>query len=134
MCVRLPELPTGNRQGAAQAQRGLQAGGRSGRLSEDPGAGGGKRRKTSLSDEEKAAAEAEYKDLVAKRTDAFNLKQTFDPAHEKDKIRETAKLIKDLDGQIKAFKKKEEQLAHDRKAAAANDAAFNRSIRSSPPR
>ena len=85
-----------------------------------------KRRKTSLSDEEKAAAEAEYKDLVAKRTDAFNLKQTFDPAHEKDKIRETAKLIKDLDGQIKAFKKKEEQLAHDRKAAAANDAAFNK--------
>jgi len=85
-----------------------------------------KRRKTSLSDEEKAAVEAEYKDLVAKRTDAFNLKQTFDPAHEKDKIRETAKLIKDLDGQIKAFKKKEEQLAHDRKAAAANDAAFNK--------
>ncbi len=85
-----------------------------------------KRRKTSLSDEEKAAAEAEYKDLVAKRTDAFNLKQTFDPAHEKDKIRETAKLIKDLDEQIKAFKKKEEQLAHDRKAAAANDAAFNK--------
>ena len=85
-----------------------------------------KRRKTSLSDEEKAAAEAEYKDLVAKRTDAFNLKQTFDPAHEKDKIRETAKLIKDLDGQIKDFKKKEEQLAHDRKAAAANDAAFNK--------
>ena len=37
--------------------------------------------------------------------------QTFDPAHEKDKIRETAKLIKDLDEQIKAFKKKEEQLA-----------------------
>ena len=46
-----------------------------------------KRRKTSLSDEEKAQAEAEYKDLVAKRTDAFNLKQTFDPVHEKDKIR-----------------------------------------------
>ena len=56
-----------------------------------------KRRKTSLSDEEKAAAEAEYKDLMAKRTDAFNLKQTFDPAHEKDKIRETTRLIKDLD-------------------------------------
>ncbi len=84
-----------------------------------------KRRKTSLSDEEKAAAEAEYKDLMAKRTDAFNLKQTFDPAHEKDKIRETTRLIKDLDKQIKAFKKKEEQLAHDRKAAAASDADFN---------
>ena len=84
-----------------------------------------KRRKTSLSDEEKAQAEAEYKDLVAKRTDAFNLKQTFDPAHEKDKIRETARLISDLDDQIKAFKKKEEQLAHERKAAAANDTAFN---------
>lgn len=84
-----------------------------------------KRRKTSLSDEEKTQAEAEYKDLVAKRTDAFNLKQTFDPAHEKDKIRETARLISDLDDQIKAFKKKEEQLVRARKAAAANDTAFN---------
>ena len=84
-----------------------------------------KRRKTSLSDEEKAQAEAEYKDLVAKRTDAFNLKQTLDPAHEKDKIRKTAKLIKDLDDQIKAFKKKEEQLARERKASGSSDAAFN---------
>ena len=83
-----------------------------------------KRRRTSLSDEERAQAEAEYKELLAKRTDAFNLKQTFDPAHEKDKIRETARLISDYDEQLKALKKKETQLVKERKAAAAGDAAF----------
>ena len=39
-----------------------------------------KREKSSLSDEEKAAVEAEHKELVGKRTDTFNLKQTYDVA------------------------------------------------------
>ena len=85
-----------------------------------------KRQKTSLTDEERAKAEAEYADLMAKRTDAYNLKQTFDRSKEKDKIKETDRLINDYDEQIKALKKKEEQLAHDRKAAAANDTAYNK--------
>ena len=56
-----------------------------------------KREKTSLSDEEKAAVEAEYRDLVARRTDAFNLRQTFDRSREKDRIRETDRIISDYD-------------------------------------
>ncbi len=85
-----------------------------------------KREKSSLSDEEKAVVETEYKDLVGKRTDAFNLKQTFDRSKEKDKIKEADRLINDYDEQIKALKKKEEQLVRDRKAAAVNDTAFNK--------
>ena len=83
-----------------------------------------KREKSSLSDEERSAVEAEYKELVRKRTDAFNLKQTFDRSREKDKIKEADRVISDYDEQIKALKKKEEQLVHDRKAAAAADTAF----------
>lgn len=86
-----------------------------------------KREKTSLSDEEKAEVEAEYKDLVAKRTDAFNLKQTFDRSKEKDKIKETDRIISEYDEKIKALKQKEEKLVRDRKAAAAGDAAFQKS-------
>ena len=85
-----------------------------------------KREKSSLSDEEKAAVEAEHKELVGKRTDTFNLKQTYDRSKEKDKIKEADRLINDYDEQIKALKKKEEQLIQDRKAQAANDAAFNK--------
>ncbi len=86
-----------------------------------------KREKTSLSDEEKAAVEAEYRDLVARRTDAFNLRQTFDRSREKDRIRETDRIISDYDEKIRALKQKEEKLAHDRKAAAAGDTAFQKS-------
>ncbi len=85
-----------------------------------------KRAHSSLSDEEREQAKQEYNDLVAKRTNAYNLKQTFDRSSEKDKIRETDRLISDYDAQIKALKKKEEQMVRDRKAAAAGDAAFHK--------
>ena len=85
-----------------------------------------KRERSGLSEEEKAAVKQEYNDLVAKRTDAFNLKQTFDRSKEKDKIKETDRLINDYDEQIKALKKKEERLVQERKAAAAGDAAFHK--------
>ena len=85
-----------------------------------------KRQKASLSDEEKVKVEGEYKELMGKRTDAYNLKQTFDRRLEKDKIREADRIISDCDEKIKALKKKEEQLVRDRKAAASNDTAFQK--------
>jgi len=85
-----------------------------------------KRERTSLTEEEKAQFERELKELKDKRNNAFNLKQTFDPSKEKDKIHETGRLIKDLDNQIKAMKSKEEQAEKAKKAAAAGDAAFNK--------
>ncbi len=85
-----------------------------------------KRAKSSLSDEEKAEVENEYKDLMAKRTDAYNLKQTFDRRKEKDKIKETDQLISGYDNQIKELKKREEELIRKRKAAAAGDASYQK--------
>ena len=64
-----------------------------------------------LSDAEKAEAEKKVKELVDERTDLFNLKQTFDPSKEKDKIKETAAKIKSLDEQIKELKQANEQKA-----------------------
>ena len=84
-----------------------------------------KREKSSISDEERARAQAAYDELAAKRTDAYNLKQTFDRNTEKDKIRECDRLISDYDNQIKELKKKEEDLARAHKAAAEADTAFH---------
>lgn len=64
-----------------------------------------------LSDEEKAEADRQVKELVDERTDLYNLKQTFDPSKEKDKIKETAARIKSLDEQIKELKHANEQTA-----------------------
>ena len=85
-----------------------------------------KREKATLSDQEKAQFEDEMKELYAKRTDAFNLKQTLDPSKDKQKIQEASRIIKEMDAQIKGMKSKEEQAAKAKKAAAANDAAFNK--------
>ena len=85
-----------------------------------------KREKTTLTDDEKAEFEKEMKDLYAKRTDAFNLKQTLDPAKEKDKIREASRIIKEMDGKIKGMKGREEAAAKAKKEAAAKDDAFNK--------
>ena len=85
-----------------------------------------KRQKASLSDEEKVKVEGEYKELMGKRTDAYNLKQTFDRRLEKDKIREADRIISDCDEKIKALKREEEQLVRDRKATASNDTAFQK--------
>ena len=84
-----------------------------------------KREKSSISDEERARAQAAYDELAAKRTDAYNLKQTFDRNTEKDKIRECDRLISDYDNQIKELKKKEEDLARAHTAAAEADTAFH---------
>ena len=85
-----------------------------------------KRARATLSDEEKAEVEAELKELEAKRTDLFNIKQTYDPKHEKDKIKSVSQEIAKLDNEIKAQKKREEQMIQQRKDAAAHDEAFNK--------
>ena len=71
-----------------------------------------KREKSTLSAEERAAMDEKLRELQGKRTDAFNLKQTFDRRKEKDKIQETDRIINDYDEQIKALKKQEIGRAH----------------------
>ncbi len=83
-----------------------------------------KRVRSGLSPEEEAQAEAEVKEFVAKRTDLFNEKQTYDPSKEKEKIRQAAKQIKEMDAQIKELQKRNEQRAKEKKAAAEHDSAY----------
>lgn len=77
-----------------------------------------------LSDAEKAEAERRVKELVDERTDLFNLKQTYDPSKEKDKIKEAAAKIKGLDEQIKELKKANEQKAKEHHQKMVSDAGY----------
>ena len=86
-----------------------------------------KKEKSGLSGAELGAQEAEVKELQHLRTDVFNMKQTLDPAKEKDKIRQANQDIKKYDEQIKALKKKNEQLAREKKHAVDSDAAYQKS-------
>ena len=86
-----------------------------------------KKEKSGLSGAELEAQETEIKELEHLRTDAFNLKQTLDPAKEKDKIKQAAQDIKKYDEQIKALKKKNEQAAREKKHALDSDAAYQKS-------
>ena len=87
-----------------------------------------KRQRGELSGEERRKAEEERLALVAKRTDAFNLKQTLDPTKDKAKIRETSRLINRLDKEIKEHEARQKQVARAQKSAAAADTAFNQRI------
>ncbi|MGN0167375.1 MAG: oligopeptide/dipeptide ABC transporter ATP-binding protein [Acetatifactor sp.] len=85
-----------------------------------------KRERMGLSEEEKSKAEEQLKELVAQKTNIYNLKQTFDPSKEKDKIKEAAVQIKQLDAQIKEMQKKNEQIMKEHKAAAAADTEYQK--------
>jgi oligopeptide transport system ATP-binding protein len=83
-----------------------------------------KKEKSGLSGEEQAAAEAELKELKDKRTDLYNLKQTYDPAKEKDKIKQAARELKEYDAKIKEAQKRNEALAREKKHNVDADAAY----------
>ena len=68
-----------------------------------------KEEKMTLSEEEREKADAEIKELVIKRTELFNYKQTLDTSKEKAKIKETSAEISRLDGEIKALQKAKEE-------------------------
>ncbi|MCD7842272.1 MAG: ATP-binding cassette domain-containing protein, partial [Lachnospiraceae bacterium] len=83
-----------------------------------------KKRRESLSEEEQAKEKKELDDLVAKRTDLYNEKQTLDPHQEKAKIHEMSAQISALDKQIKAVQKKDAQLLKEQEQKASQDSAF----------
>ncbi len=83
-----------------------------------------KRAKEELSEEEKGKVESELNSLIHERTELFNLKQTFDPSKEKDKIKDAAAKIKDYDRKIKELRGREDELAKAKKLAAKADTAF----------
>lgn len=83
-----------------------------------------KKRRASLSEEEQAKEKKELDDLVAKRTDLYNEKQTLDPHQEKAKIHEMSAQISALDKQIKEVQKKDAQLQKEQEQKASQDSAF----------
>ena len=87
-----------------------------------------KRERSGLSKQEREEAEQALKDLVAARTNAYNLKQTLDPSKEKAKIKETAALISKLDNEIKEQKKHNKQREEEHKRAMANDTAYHKAF------
>lgn len=84
-----------------------------------------KTHKGTLTDEEDTSFADRRKELVYQRTEAYNLKQTFDPKKEKDKIRETAAKIAAYDAQVKALDKERAAAIAKHKEAAKNDASYN---------
>ena len=84
-----------------------------------------KRRRADLSEEETAAYEKKLHELKLEKTNAYNLKQTFDPSKEKDKIKAAGKKISELDTKIKAFEKEHEQKVKERANSLAHDTAYN---------
>ncbi len=84
-----------------------------------------KTHKGTLAEEEDTSFADRRKELVYQRTEAYNLKQTFDPKKEKDKIRETAAKIAAYDAQIKALDKERADVIAKHKEAAKNDTSYN---------
>ena len=84
-----------------------------------------KRRRADISKEEAEAYEKELLELKRERTNTFNLKQTYDPSKEKDKIKEAGKKISELDTKIRTFEKEHEQKVKERANSLAHDTAYN---------
>ena len=83
-----------------------------------------KKQRATISDEEDQAATAEIEDLVFKRTELFNQRQTVDSKAEKERYRAMGNEIAELDKQIKALQaaKAEKIKAHQK--AIRTDVAY----------
>ena len=83
-----------------------------------------RRAKETLSDEEDENFTKKINDLKFKKTEEFNLKQTFDTKKEKDKIKASEKKIDDFDEQIKKIEQERAALIAKNKEAVSNDATY----------
>ena len=85
-----------------------------------------KKAKFSLSAEDEAAIDNQINDLVFKRTELFNLKQTIDPSKEKDRLKAAASQIDEYDEQIKQIRAQKADLIRKHKSEAMKDTAYQR--------
>ena len=83
-----------------------------------------KKAKETLSDEQDQEFTKKLNDLKFKKTEEFNLKQTFDTKKEKDKIKASEKKIEDFEQQIKNIEKEREELIKKHKDSVENDYAY----------
>jgi ABC-type dipeptide/oligopeptide/nickel transport system, ATPase component len=83
-----------------------------------------KEARETLSEEELQQMEEEIGDLIFRRTELFNQKQTFDPAKEKKQIREASAKIAALDQEIREKQKNRQERIRQRKREAEADHAY----------
>lgn len=83
-----------------------------------------KKRKSGISQEDQEILDKKIKDLTTQRTTAFNMRQTLDSSKDKAKIKETTKLIADLDKQMKHLQTQSNLKTKAKSKAAAEDAKY----------
>lgn len=83
-----------------------------------------KRAKGSLTEEEKAAFDAEMNELKAQKADTYNYKNTLDSRKDKAKIKEAEKKLDAIDAKIKELEKRNEQKAKEKEKAVAHDTEY----------
>ena len=83
-----------------------------------------KRAKETLSDEQDEEFTNKIKDLKFKKTEEFNLKQTYDTKKEKDKIKESERKIKAFEDEIAKIQKERNDLIQKHKEEVSSDAKY----------
>ena len=83
-----------------------------------------------LSEEDEKSFEKRLQTLHFERTELFNLRQTFDPKNQQDKIKETTQQIAGMDEKIKALEVEKQKAVREQKRKAANDTEFNHQYKS----
>ena len=83
-----------------------------------------KEAKMTLSEEEEASINDSIKDLVYKKTEAFNLRQTLDTSKEKERCRELENTISEYDNKIKALESQKKEQIKKRRAQAIADVEY----------
>ena len=85
-----------------------------------------KKQREGLTEEEEERFREELHDLVYRKTESANLKQTLDPRAEKDRIREISAEIDRLEAAVKAKEAEKAALQQQRRQSVAQDAEFQR--------
>lgn len=85
--------------------------------------------RAALTQEETQKMEDGISDLEYRRTELFNLKQTFDPSTEKDKIRQAGRRISEMDKELKKLKKNMQDQVSRRKREASRDQEYLKKAR-----
>lgn len=86
-----------------------------------------KREKGLLTEEEKAALEAERKELALKKADVYNYRSTLDKKTQKEEIKKASKEYDALEAKEKELAKRSEQMVKDKKKAVEADASYMKS-------
>ena len=83
-----------------------------------------KKARETMSDEEDQATANEINDLIFKKTELFNMRQTIDTSKEKDRYKAVGKEIKAMEKQIEELQKKKAATIAEHKKAMKQDTAY----------